>query len=42
LKRVIQREILDPLSLEILDGRFAEGDHIAATEKNDRLEFSKE
>ncbi|MBU6181866.1 MAG: ATP-dependent chaperone ClpB [Verrucomicrobia bacterium] len=41
LKRVIQREILDPLSLEILDGHFAEGDHITATEKNGRLDFSK-
>ena len=28
LKRAIQREILDPLSLEILQGRFKEGDHI--------------
>ncbi len=41
LKRVIQREILDPLSLEILDGHFAEGDHITATEKSGRLAFSK-
>jgi ATP-dependent Clp protease ATP-binding subunit ClpB len=41
LKRVIQREILDPLSLEILDGRFAEGDHIHATEKGGRLAFEK-
>jgi ATP-dependent Clp protease ATP-binding subunit ClpB len=41
LKRVIQREILDPLSLEILDGHFAEGDHITATEKSSRLAFSK-
>jgi ATP-dependent Clp protease ATP-binding subunit ClpB len=41
LKRVIQRQILDPLSLEILDAHFGEGDHITATEKNGRLEFSK-
>jgi ATP-dependent Clp protease ATP-binding subunit ClpB len=41
LKRVIQRQILDPLSLEILDGRFGEGDHIQATEKDGHLEFSK-
>ena len=39
LKRVIQREILDPLSLEILDGKFLEGDHITATEKDNRLVF---
>ncbi len=30
LKRTIQKEILDPLSLEILDGRFKEGDAIVA------------
>ena len=41
LKRVIQRHILDPLSLEILDGHFVEGDHIQATEKDGRLDFSK-
>jgi ATP-dependent Clp protease ATP-binding subunit ClpB len=41
LKRVIQREILDPLSLEILDGHFGEGDHINATEKSNRLAFEK-
>jgi ATP-dependent Clp protease ATP-binding subunit ClpB len=41
LKRVIQRQILDPLSLEILDGHFGEGDHITATEKNGRLVFEK-
>ena len=41
LKRVIQRQILDPLSLEILDGHFCEGDHITATEKNGRLVFEK-
>jgi ATP-dependent Clp protease ATP-binding subunit ClpB len=38
---VIQRQILDPLSLEILDGHFGEGDHIQAVEKDGRLEFSK-
>ncbi len=41
LKRVIQRQILDPLSLEILDGHFGEGDHIQAVENDGRLEFSK-
>jgi ATP-dependent Clp protease ATP-binding subunit ClpB len=41
LKRVIQREILDPLSLEILDGHFGEGDHITASEKSGLLEFTK-
>ena len=28
LKRAIQRHIEDPLALEILEGRFAEGDRI--------------
>lgn len=42
LKRVIQREILDPLSLEILDGKFQAGDTIAADVEGDHLEFRKE
>ena len=41
LKRVIQREILDPLSLEILDGKFGEGDHITADAGEGKLVFSK-
>ena len=41
LKRVIQREILDPLSLDILDGKFGEGDSIQAEVKGSRLVFSK-
>jgi ATP-dependent Clp protease ATP-binding subunit ClpB len=41
LKRVIQRQILDPLSLEILDGHFGEGDHIQAMANDGHLEFSK-
>ncbi len=41
LKRVIQREILDPLSLEILDGHFAEGDEIRGTVEKGKLVFSK-
>ncbi len=41
LKRVIQREILDPLSLEILDGKFQAGDQIAADVKGDHLAFKK-
>ena len=39
LKRVIQKEILDPLSLEILDGRFSEGDKIRATAADGHLVF---
>lgn len=41
LKRVIQREILDPLSLQILDGKFHEGDTITAAAKDGHLEFLK-
>ncbi|MEX1117243.1 MAG: ATP-dependent chaperone ClpB [Terrimicrobiaceae bacterium] len=39
LKRVIQREILDPLSLKILDGKFHEGDTITADFEGDSLVF---
>ncbi len=41
LKRVIQREILDPLSLEILDGKFQEGDKITGDTSGDKLTFTK-
>jgi ATP-dependent Clp protease ATP-binding subunit ClpB len=41
LKRVIQREILDPLSLELLDGKFGEGDKIQASVEDGRLHFTK-
>ena len=42
LKRVIQKEILDPLSLEILDGKFGPGDAIEADAAEDHLVFKKE
>lgn len=41
LKRVIQREILDPLSLEILSGKFKESDGIKARVDGDHLSFTK-
>ncbi len=41
LKRVIQKEILDPLSLEILDGKFGDGDTIQAGIEKGRLTFKK-
>ncbi len=41
LKRVIQREILDPLSLDILDGKFRPGDTIEADAAGDHLDFRK-
>jgi ATP-dependent Clp protease ATP-binding subunit ClpB len=40
LKRAIQREILDPLSLDILEGKFKEGDRIQVGEKDGRIVFS--
>ena len=41
LKRVIQQQILNPLSVAILDGEFGEGDRIVAEVEKDRLEFRK-
>jgi len=42
LKRAIQRYVLDPLSLEILEGRFKQGDIIVAELQKDRLIFKKQ
>jgi ATP-dependent Clp protease ATP-binding subunit ClpB len=41
LKRAIQHDILDPLSMEILEGRFKEGDDIRADVKGGRIVFAK-
>ncbi len=41
LKRVIQQQILNPLSVAILDGQFGEGDKITADLDKDHLEFRK-
>ncbi len=41
LKRAIQRLVLDPLALQVLDGEFGEGDQIVVDAKEDRLAFSK-
>jgi ATP-dependent Clp protease ATP-binding subunit ClpB len=41
LKRVIQRLLLDPLSLAVLEGKFASGDTIEADAKGEELEFKK-
>jgi ATP-dependent Clp protease ATP-binding subunit ClpB len=40
LKRVIQRELLDPLSLELLEGRFKEGDAIRCEIRDGKPAFS--
>ncbi len=41
LKRAIQRHLLDPLSLEVLEGRFKDGDLIRAEMHSDKLTFEK-
>ncbi len=41
LKRCIQRELLDPLALDILDGKFLEGETITVDEKDGELTFKK-
>jgi len=40
LKRVIQRDLLDPLSMNILEGKVREGQRIVADAKNGVIEFS--
>jgi ATP-dependent Clp protease ATP-binding subunit ClpB len=41
LKRTLQRRLLDPLALEMLQGRFVEGDHVVADAANGELRFTK-
>lgn len=41
LKRAIQRLVLDPLSLEMLEGSFKEGDKIVGRAKDSRVVFGK-
>jgi len=40
LKRAIQKHLLDPLSLEMLDGKFKEGDRITGELKEGRIVFA--
>ena len=42
LKRTIQREILDPLSMQILQGKFAEGDTVLVDVEKNRIVFLRE
>ncbi|MBM4140798.1 MAG: ATP-dependent chaperone ClpB [Nitrospira sp.] len=42
LKRALQREILNPLALKILDGTFKEGDTVEVDCEGDRIIFRKE
>jgi len=41
LKRALQRMVLDPLALRVLDGEFGEGDSVVVDAQADRLGFSK-
>ncbi|MBK8090845.1 MAG: ATP-dependent chaperone ClpB [Verrucomicrobiaceae bacterium] len=41
LKRAIQKHLLDPLSLAVLEGHFKEGDHITAVMKAGKPVFEK-
>ncbi len=41
LKRAIQKHLLDPLSLAVLEGNFKEGDHITAQLKSGKVVFEK-
>jgi len=41
LKRAIQTHLLDPLSLDVLDGKFTDGDVIQATVDHGALVFTK-
>jgi ATP-dependent Clp protease ATP-binding subunit ClpB len=40
LKRVIQRELQDPLALDILQGRFTDGDKVRVDVRGDQIVFS--
>ena len=42
LKRLIQRDILNPLALRILSGEFKEGDKVKVDASNRTLSFHKE
>ncbi|MFP4637714.1 MAG: ATP-dependent Clp protease ATP-binding subunit [Spirochaetaceae bacterium] len=39
LRRTIQKEVEDPLSMEILRGRFGEGSHVVVSIRNGRIHF---
>ncbi|WP_136798136.1 ATP-dependent chaperone ClpB [Desulfosediminicola ganghwensis] len=41
LKRSIQRYLEDPLAMELLEGRFSEGDHIFVESSGNELRFTK-
>jgi ATP-dependent Clp protease ATP-binding subunit ClpB len=42
LKRTIQRRVLDPLALDVLNGRIRDGDHVVADVEDGKLIFLQE
>jgi ATP-dependent Clp protease ATP-binding subunit ClpB len=42
LRRTIQRRVLDPLAMRILQGEFGEGDRVAVDVVGDELRFERE
>ena len=42
LKRTIQRRVLDPLAMRILQGEFGEGDQVVVDERTGELSFTKQ
>lgn len=41
LKRVIQKRVLDPLAMKVLEGAFAEGDTVVVDVANGQMTFAK-
>lgn len=41
MRRTIQREIEDPLAMDILRGRFSEGDHVVVSTRKDEIVFRR-
>jgi ATP-dependent Clp protease ATP-binding subunit ClpB len=41
LKRTIQRRVLDPLAMQVLEGRFGEGDQVVVDGRQRELTFDK-
>ncbi len=42
LKRVVQRLLQNPIALELLEGRYTEGDTIVVARRDKELEFRRE
>lgn len=40
LKRLIQKRVLDPLALELIDGRIHDGDTVKVAAVDDRIAFT--